>query len=248
MPLNAIHGAVTVPERFTGKSKLSQREDKILWVNESVTAVLAALDRMKLRDDTLVIFTTDNGPIRSPEATKKGHRGAGPYRGLKTNVWDGGTRVPFVARWPGHIPAGATTDHLIGLTDMLATIAAICGSPLPEGAGTDSITQLPALLQKKDDIAVRPALVTASYEGFFTIRQGKWKAILGTKWSGGHPGANYGGPPPKGTPPDGPTIGQLYDISADPLETKDLWEDQPEVVARLKATFNKIHDLESTTR
>ena len=240
LPLNAIHGAVTVPKRFAGKSELAYREDKILWANESVGKLLAALDRMKLAEDTLVLFTADNGPINSPKARQKGHHAAGPYRGLKTNAWDGGTRVPFLARWPDNIPAGATTDHLIGLTDVLATIAEVCGAPLPGDAGPDSVNQLSVLLQNKDEIVARPALVTCSYAGFFAIRQGKWKAIFGTKWTGGHSAPNFGGLPPKGTPSDNPAIGQLYNLSSDPFETKDLWDDRPEVVETLRRELQAI--------
>jgi len=260
LPLNAIHGAVSVPERFAGQSDLAGREDKILWMNESVDKMLATLDRMNLKDDTLVIFTADNGPINEVEAQEKGHSAAGPYRGYKTNVWDGGTRVPFIARWPGHIPAGATTDHLIGLTDVLATVADVCGTPLPAGAGPDSVGQLPSFLQEKDDIEERPALVTASNWGFFAIRKGSWKAILGTKWSGGiysPQSTRYGTMPPKGTPhtsatvdtttvrpTEDPAIGQLYDFSADPYETKDLWEKHPEIVETLSRELQKIKDKE----
>ena len=154
--------------------------------------------------------------------------------------------MPFVARWPGHIPAGATTDQLVGLTDVLATIAALCGEPLPEGAGPDSFNQLPALLGQADDIVERPALVTSSYLGFLTIRQDQWKAVLGTKWSGGHPGDRYGGPPPKGTPPDDPAIGQLFNTSDDPFERKDLWESRPEVVARLRRELQVIKQTDKS--
>jgi arylsulfatase A len=244
LPLNAIHGAVLPPKRFKGKTGMGGREDKILWANESVGKILAALDRMKLADDTLLIFTADNGPINSPVARENGHQPTGPYRGLKTTVWDGGTRVPFVARWPGHIPEGVTTDHLIGLTDVLATVAALCGSPLPKGAGPDSVNQLPALLQEKDDIVQRPALVTASYAGFLTIRDDKWKAVFGTKWTGGHPAENNGGPHPETIPPDDPAIGQLFNIADDPFEKSDLWESHPEVVKTLLRELQAIKDQE----
>ena len=246
LPLNAIHGAVEVPQRFVGKTGMTKREDKILWANQGVGKILRALDRMKLAEDTLVIFTADNGPINSPIARKKGHEPTGPYRGLKTNVWDGGTRVPFVARWPGRIPAGASTDHLICLIDMLATFAALCGSPLPQGAGTDSVNQLPALLQRKDDIVSRPALVTASYAGFLTIRDHQWKAVFGTKWTGGHEAKNYGGKPPKGTPPDDTSIGQLFNIADDPFEKKDLWERHPDVVRKLREELQAIKQKDKT--
>ena len=246
LPLQAIHNAAGVPARFDGKSELSHREDKILWANESVDKMLATIDRLDLKDDTLVIFTSDNGPINIPDARKKGHLPAGPYRGFKTNVWDGGTRVPFLARWPGHIQAGATTDHLIGLTDVLATIAGLVGAPLPEGAGPDSVNQLPALLQQKDELVERPALVTCSNWGFCAIRQGKWKAIFGTKWSGGLHGVGgmYGADPPKGTPTDDPATGQLYDLSSEPFETEDLWESHPEIVEALRRELQRIKQLD----
>ena len=148
--------------------------------------------------------------------------------------------MPFLARWPDNIPAGATTDHLIGLTDVLATIAEVCGAPLPGDAGPDSVNQLSVLLQNKDEIVERPALVTCSYAGFFAIRQGKWKAIFGTKWTGGHSAPHFGGLPPKGTPSDNPAIGQLYNLSSDPFETKDLWDDRPEVVETLRRELQVI--------
>lgn len=244
LPLNAIHGVVSAPKRFNGKTGMGDREDKILWANESVNKILEALDRLKLADDTLLIFTTDNGPINSPTARKMGHEPTGPYRGVKTTVWDGGTRVPFVARWPGHIPVGATTDHLIGLTDVLATVAAVCGGPLPDGANSDSVNQLPALLQDNEKITQRPALVTASYLGFLTIRNDNWKAVFGTKWTGGYPNETNGGLPPKGTPPDDPSIGQLYNIANDPFEQKDLWESHPDVVKKLRAELERIKQLD----
>ena len=118
------------------------------------------------------------------------------------------------------------------------------GWTLPDGAGPDSVNRLPVLLQEKEEITERPALVTASYLGFLTIRQGKWKAIFGTKWSGGHPGGNYGGPAPKGMAADDPDIGQLYDISVDPFERKDLWERRPEVVKSLRRELERVKQLD----
>ena len=244
LPLNAIHAAVTVPKRFASQSKMSAREDKILWTNESVAKMIAVLDEMNLKDDTLVIFTSDNGPNLSQLARKKGHLSAGPYRGAKTSVWDGGSRVPFLVRWPGHIPAGVTTDRLFCLTDVLASFAGLCGTPLPDGAGPDSFNMLPTLLHKQDEITGRAELVTASYRGFLTLRQGKWKAVFGTKWTGGYPHELVGGLPPAGTLPDDPAIGQLYDISVDPFEQEDLWKKRPEVVKSLLRELERIKQLD----
>ena len=248
LPLNAIHSAARCPKRYQGKSSFSEREDKIHWVNESVAEMLSTIDRLKLADDTLVLFTSDNGPNCVREAIEAGHLSAGPYRGFKTCSWDGGTRVPLVARWPGHIPEAVTTDNLIGLTDVLATIAAICGEPLPAGAGPDSVNQLPLLLQQKEQISLRPSFVTTSNSGLYSLRQGKWKVIFGTKWSGGIKAKGYGFEKiPDGTPkddPNDPELGQLYDLSVDPYETNDLWGNRPEVVATLRQELSRIQQLE----
>ena len=246
LPLNAIHGAVEVPQRYVGKNGMTMREDKILWANESVGKILAALDQMNIEEDTLVIFTADNGPLNSPLARAKNHEPTGPYRGVKTCVWDGGTRVPFLARWPGHVPAGVSSNHLFGLTDVFATVAALCGSPLPDGQGPDSYNMLPVWLQNKKGIAKRPALVTASYGGFLTLRKGDWKAVFGTKWTGGHPAKPYGGPPPTGTPKDDPDIGQLFNISNDPFEKQDLWESHPEIVKKLRHELQVIQSKDKS--
>jgi arylsulfatase A len=140
---------------------------------------------------------------------------------------------------------GSTSDQLVGLTDVLATLAALCGEPLPDGTGPDSFNQLPALLQKKDEIKPRSAMVTASYRGLLTLRHGDWKAIFGTKWSGGHTSKQYGGLGPDETRDD-PTSGQLYNLSKDPYETKDLWESHPEIIKKLRDKLDKIKQLDKS--
>ena len=115
----------------------------------------------------------------------------------------------------------------------------------PAGAGPDSFNQLPALLQKKDEIKPRPAMVTASYRGLLTLRHGDWKAIFGTKWSGGHTSKQYGGLGP-GETRDDPTSGQLYNLSKDPFETKDLWESHPEIIKKLRDKLDEIKQLDKS--
>jgi arylsulfatase A-like enzyme len=242
LPVNAIHGAVDVPKRFQGETRMTIREDKIPWVNESVGKVLDALDDRDLANNTLVVFTSDNGPLNSPVARANGHQPTGPYRGVKSNVYDGGTRVPFLARWPGHIPAGTTSDQLACLTDMLATVAELCQTPLRREDHPDSFSLLSTLQQKNGETA-RDNLVTLSYGGFLTIRQGRWKAVFGTKWTGGHPTPKYGGERPKTVPPNSPEIGQLFDISNDPYEKHDVWEEHSEVVQNLRRELGRIKGL-----
>ncbi len=122
---------------------------------------------------------------------------------------------------------------------MLATVADLCGTPLPDGAGSDSVSQLPVILQDKGNISPRPALVTATFRGLLALRQDKWKAIFGTKWSGGHTNQSYGGLGPDRTMDD-PESGQLYNLEEDPEEQTDLWESHPEVVEKLRREMDRI--------
>jgi len=193
-----------------------------------VGQVLDTLDRLKLAQDTLVIVTSDNGP----RIGEKGHRSAGNWRGYKSHIWEGGHRVPFIARWPGRIKPNTTSDELICLTDLIATSAAIIGTRLPDNAGQDSYNILPALLGEKRDRAIREAIVHHSVFGVFSIRQGPWKLILETKSSGGWVQPSGEGPEP-GSP------GQLYNLAQDPYEQKDLWDKHPEIVDRLTKLLEK---------
>ena len=248
LAFNTVHVCTVPPERYEDKTGLGKREDKILWLDENVGEVLDTLDELQLTDDTLVIFTSDNGPdSRSDKGAEKGSKGAdtrpetslgpaGAFRGHKCDVWEGGTRVPLMARWPGRIPAGSTSDQLIGLTDIMATLAAVLDAPLPEHAGPDSVNQLPALLGQTDRIQPREPLVTASQKGYLAIHHNNWKAIFGTLGGGSSEA-------PADTASD-PTIGQLYDLARDPSETTNLWDDSPELVQRLRGQLEAIQTQE----
>ncbi len=195
---------------------------------------MAALDRLDLADNTLIIFTSDNGSIAKdgnsedlsgkPMSVKArfGHDSNRPWRGRKGNIYEGGHRVPFIARWPGHIKPDTTSDETICLTDMMATFAAITGYELPHDAGEDSYNILPALLGEPYEGTLRPATVHHSGNGVFAIRQGKWKLIEGR-------GADmdYGTTLAPGEP------GQLYDMQTDPGEQYNQYEQRPEIVKPL---------------
>ena len=120
--------------------------------------VYAALEEHGVLDDTLFIYTSDHGPQYS--IGESGHRASGPFRGWKNTAFEGGHRVPFVVRWPARVAAGGRSDHLLCLTDMMATFAAITGEPMPAGAGEDSLSVLPALMDQGGTLLPRPALVT----------------------------------------------------------------------------------------
>ncbi|MEM7698093.1 MAG: arylsulfatase [Verrucomicrobiota bacterium] len=235
LPLNAIHDATRAPKRFKGTSKDGRRGDQIPWLDESVGKVTAALEQHGILDDTLIFFSSDNGPISPgrylPDTT---HRAAGPYRGYKSDTWDGGCRVPLLARWPKKIEARRVSDGLISLTDILPTLAALTGKELPKWAAEDGFNQLP-LLFGETDASAREDLITQSSIGAIAIRKGAWKLILGTKGSGGPKTPDAA--PLIVTQPwrfDQPISGQLYHIAEDPYETEDLYEAQPDKVEELQ--------------
>ena len=217
--------------KYKGTSKCGDYGDYAAQVDGVVGDVLDKLDSLGMTDRTMVIFTSDNGPVWYPEdVARYGHRSVGPLRGMKADVWEGGNRMPFIARWPGQVQAGSASDETICFTDMMATFAELAGAK-PGQAGPDSFSIVPVLLGKKLDGPLRDATVLQASNGMFAIRRGKWKLILGT---------NSGGFSPKTKPaPDTPK-GQLYDISADLAEQKNLYNEKPQVVAELTALLESI--------
>ena len=200
----------------------------------SVGELLNTLDRLGLRENTLVIFTSDNGGY-----TQKfnGHQPNGHLlRGGKGDLVEGGHRVPFVAKWPGRIKAGTLSNEIISTTDMLATFAAIIGKELPAGAGPDSFNVLPALLGQKLD-PERPVVLSSGGTGALSIRAGKWKLIDG-QGDCGYGEFRHKQPWPKPKPGDPPA--QLYNLEEDLGETNNLYTQHPEIVQRLKQTLEGI--------
>jgi arylsulfatase A len=226
--LSSPHTPWLPPDLVKGRSQDGPRGDLVALADRCAGEVLKALDRIGAAEDTLVIFTSDNGP----HPGTNGHRSAGAWRGLKSHVWEGGHRVPFIAAWPGRVPAGRTSDEPLCLTDFMATFAALAGVPLPEDAGPDSCDLSPALLGLRHKEPLREALVSHSEDGTFAIRRGSWKLILDNKTSGGWM-APEGKPPVPGTP------GQLYDLATDPGESHDLWAARPDVVRQLAALLER---------
>lgn len=226
--LSAPHAPWLPPDFVKGSTEEGPRGDLVALVDWSVGQILDTLDRLNLRDNTLIIFTSDNGP----RIGKRGHKSAGPWRGYKSHIWEGGHREPFIARWPGRIEPGTTCDEVICFTDIMATCAAIVGADLPADAGEDSYNILPALLGEKLDKPIRPDVIHHSVWGVFSIRKGKWKLILDTQGSGGWvgPSDQY---PVAGAP------GQLYDMDKDPYEKDNLWDKRPKVVERLTKLLQK---------
>ncbi|MFO1483495.1 MAG: arylsulfatase [Verrucomicrobiaceae bacterium] len=234
LALGAAHVPLTPPANLKGKSKTGPLGDMVMWVDQSVSRITTLLDELHIADNTLLIFTSDNGSIMHADNAKAGHQPSAGRRGYKTDIWDGGTHVPFIARWPGRIPAGTESHALVCLVDLLATFAAITGQDIPAWHGEDSFNILPALTG--DDQTGRSELITHSYTGIFAIRDHEWKMILGTQGSGGHQGITAGWQPNQGgfDRTSATDIGQLYRVNDDPGEKGDLWSQHPDVVKRMR--------------
>jgi arylsulfatase A-like enzyme len=231
---------VPAPER-KGKSGCGTRGDVIQEFDDSVGAVLQTLDRLKLADDTLVIVSSDNGGVMDDGyidgaiEDANGHLCNGPLRGYKGSLWEGGTREPFLARWPGRIKPGTTSDEVISLVDMMATFAALTGQEMPADAGPDSFNVLPAILGEKHDKPLRDHLVMQTNgTNMLAIRKGPWKCIPGRP--GGGNGKGKGPAAGKGAAA-GP---QLYNLADDLAETKNVAADHPEIVKELTALLEDL--------
>jgi arylsulfatase A len=239
LALGAAHSPLIPPKDLVGRSKTGKLGDMVLWVDQSVGKITALLDELKLAENTLVIFTSDNGSVHHGRNDEQGHKPGGDRRGFKTDIWDGGTHVPFIARWPKNIPAGITTPAMISLADMLATFAAITQRPIPAWHGEDSLNMLDALTGK--DLNGRTEMITQSYTGVMALRDREWKLILGTESSGGHQGIT-GAWAPNASGFDRPvktTVGQLYHVATDPGETTNLWSQKIDVVRTLSARMER---------
>jgi arylsulfatase A-like enzyme len=236
-----IHSPLRPNARFAGTSAIGVYGDFIHELDWSVGEVLGALDRFGVAGNTLVVFSSDNGGVpprwqAGGPAEVAGHRINGPLRGQKTEVFEGGHRVPFLVRWPGRVKAGATSDALVANTDLLATCAEIVDRPLPQGAGEDSYSFLATLLGASTSQPARSALVTDSMMGLFAIQEGPWKLIQGQGGGGYWPQ----GPPPGAAPRSGDPPGQLYHLGDDLGETRNRYAEKPEIVARLTALLEQI--------
>ncbi len=225
--------------RFRGTSKHGTRGDAIQELDASVGRILDALELAGLTEKTLVVFTSDNGGVMDDGYIdgsgddKSGHKCNGVLRGFKGGLYEGGTRVPFIVRWPGHVPSDATSRAIISHVDMLATFGAILKVEVPRGAGPDSINQSSALLEVTPKNPPRDTLVLHGGGGGLAIRQGDWKLIP----SGGT--AGYAAAKQTGKAARGP---ELYNLANDPSETKNLASEEPDRVAKMTDRLRTIRE------
>jgi arylsulfatase A len=215
IPLPSPHTPHVPRAPFVGRSGIGRYGDFVAEHDWAVGQILAALDRAGLADDTLVIITSDNGAHASPLRLESdfGHQCNGPYRGQKSDAWDGGHRVPFLARWPGRIPAGTVCEETLCLTDVLRTCCGFAGVDVPVGDAEDSCDVSHLFLAISEAPRALP-VVHHSIDGSFAIRVGRWKYIT-------VPGSGGWSLPNAEVPADQPRH-QLYDLANDPSEAHNL--------------------------
>jgi arylsulfatase A-like enzyme len=232
----SVNGQAHWPhKRSAGTSEAGPFGDTIHELDWSVGEILKTLDELDIADDTLIIFTSDNSGYAR---TYNGHRPTGPIlRGGKGDLVEGGIRSPFLAKWPGEIPAGTVSKQVVSTTDMMATFAAVIGEELPKGAGPDSYNVLPALLGKKLPDPERPVVFVSGGTGKLALRAGKWKLMDG-QGNCGYGEMRHKKPWPTPKPNDPPA--QLYNLDEDPGEANNLYRQRPEIVQRMKVGLGKI--------
>ena len=222
LPLTSPHTPLAVNEQWLGKSGLNLYADLVTETDAIVGRVLEALRESGAAQNTIVLFTSDNGCapyIGVDELESKGHFPSGPLRGYKGAVFEGGHRVPFIVRWPGVVKPGTVCGQLVHQADLMATLADILGTRLSDGAGEDSFSLLPLL--KGGDRPVREHAVSCSSSGIPGLRRGPWKLILERD-------------------PKAKTDVQLYNLDNDIGEETNLATEKPELVAEMRALMERL--------
>ncbi len=240
--MQAVHLPSFAAPEFQRRSSAGPHGDFLVEADFIVGELVAALDRLGFAENTLVLFTSDNGPEVATVHHMRadyGHDGARPWRGVKRDQWEGGHRVPMIARWPERIPPGSVSDQTLCLTDIMATLAALVGYSLPVDAAEDSFDFSLLLDGGRRSIAVRDFTLHQTNRLALAIRQGRWK-YLDHAGSGGN---DYDRPELAGFVIDDGAPGapaQLYDLSNDPGETRNLYFEEPETAAFLKERLDRL--------
>jgi arylsulfatase A len=242
-PLTSPHLPILNPERFKNKTGLGQYADFILQTDWSVGQVLHALEESGVKENTLVIYTSDNGSymyqmdgngsdhLENPEIRgyhSHVHQANYHWRGTKADIWEAGHRVPLIARWPGKVKQGTTSTSTVCLTDWMASIAEMVGHPLAEDEGEDSYSLLPLLKEPNSEFQ-RPPLVHHSINGTFALRDGPWKMVFGNG-SGGRQN-------PVGEPFKEPY--SLFNLETDPTETTNVIDEYPDIAKEMTEKLKK---------
>ncbi len=243
LPLPSPHTPILPLPEFQGKSGTNPYGDFCLQVDHHVGEIMEALERSGVAENTIFIFTSDNGC--SPQANFEelaacGHNPSYVFRGHKADIYEGGHRIPLLIHWPNGIQAASVTDETVCLSDLLATCADITGAPLPDNAGEDSVSNLPVWQGKTLDRSLREATVHHSIDGSFSIRKGNWKLEMcpgSGGWSDPRPGPDCEGLPPI----------QLYNLDTDIGERTNVHDQYPDIVEELKTLLTRYVETGRST-
>ena len=249
----APHVPIASEPKYKGSSRTGPYGDMVVQMDDCVGRVLGALESHGVADNTFVIFTSDNGAILNEGVHRTGHRSNLDLQGQKTDAWQGGVNVPFLARWPGRIPAGSVTNRLIALNDFFATAAAAARMDVPAGAARDSVNQLPVLLDPTAPAVRTEMTYNAITPPQLALRSGDWVYVpaqgsLGVTTDSRYDwamqfaelGAVHSDYNPDGTlKPDAPKV-QLYNLAEDPGQRVNLAGQLPEKAAEMAARLNKL--------
>jgi len=228
-PLTAPHTPWLPADEVKGQSQAGVYGDFVVQVDQAVGAVMRKLEELEIEEETLIIFSSDNGAHWTAEDKEKfAHRANHIYSGMKSDVWEGGHRVPFIARWPGKTKAGGKSAALVSMTDMMATFSELLAKPL---MAEDSNSFFP-LLTGAEGFKEREYTIQHSVNGIFAIRKGKWK-LVDSKGSGGW---SYNGK-------DATHEMQLYNLAEDPSEKHNVVEDHPGLVSELKSKLDEYKKM-----
>lgn len=236
-PLPSPHSPIVPGEAFKGKSRLNLHGDFCMETDWVVGEVLKTLDELGIADNTLVIFTADNGTspkAKFEEMAAKGHHSSWIYRGMKGTNWEGGHRTPFLVRWPNVVSANTVSEELLCTTDFMATCAEIVGTKLIDSIAEDSVSFLPALKGKAIPAGLNRLVIHHSDKGIFSIRSGKWKVMFD----------DFGGSGRSDPRKDEAIVNaaqlQLYDMENDAVENVNLASEYPEIVEKLKKQLAEV--------
>ncbi|MBF8148741.1 arylsulfatase [Winogradskyella sp. F6397] len=229
VPLGSPHTPIVPSKEWQGKSGLGNYADFVMQTDGTVGAITKALKDNGLSENTLVIFSSDNGTSKAaniPNLERQGHIVSAGYRGSKSDLWDGGHRIPFIVKWPNTVEPNTTNNDLICLTDIFATFSELTGVAMPSKSGEDSVSFLPALNGEEIN-STRAGVIHHSISGHFAYRLGKWKLLL-AKGSGG-----WSVPKEDDANLDTMPVAQLYDMESDPAETTNLYTTHPKIAEKL---------------
>ncbi len=247
LPLTSPHYPVVPSAKFKGTSKAGDYGDFVVQTDHLVGQVLDALNRSGVAENTLVIFTSDNGPEVTGEV-KPGvydrlrtfdHASSGELRGAKRDAWEGGHRVPFIARWPGIIRAGTTSTETICHVDLMATLAAMFKTTLPADAGVDSVSILPALLGQPQTSPLRDATIHHGGQGKFAIRRGEWVLIFGPSGDENRKSGEPAWFKMRRSYTSHTEPGELFNLKTDPAQKTNRYATETAIVSELTALMER---------